>query len=51
VGPTRMNYPRMVALVDQISQRLSRNGMIWPIIIRNLSSWILNQKNIIKNRR
>lgn len=24
VGPTRMNYPRMVALVDQISQRLSR---------------------------
>ena len=28
VGPTRMNYPRMVALVDQISQRLSRNGMI-----------------------
>jgi heat-inducible transcriptional repressor len=28
VGPTRMNYPRMVALVDQISQRLSRNGML-----------------------
>lgn len=23
VGPTRMNYPRMVALVDQMSQRLS----------------------------
>lgn len=28
VGPTRMNYPRMVALVDQISQRLSRNGVL-----------------------
>lgn len=23
VGPTRMNYPRMIALVDQMSQRLS----------------------------
>jgi heat-inducible transcriptional repressor len=28
VGPTRMNYPRMVALVDQISQRLSRGETI-----------------------
>ncbi len=28
VGPTRMNYPRMVALVDQLSQRLSRGEMI-----------------------
>ena len=26
VGPTRMNYPRMVALVDQISKRLTGAG-------------------------